>query len=71
MNLCEIKFYNAPFSLDKKYYLNLKNKIAQLQNQTKTRKNIFVTFITTYGVIKNEYSTEIIHNELDMSFLFI
>jgi len=70
MNLCEIKFYNAPFTLDKKYYLNLKNKIAALQNHTKTRKNIFVTFITTYGVIKNEYSTDIVHNNLYLSYLF-
>jgi uncharacterized protein len=70
MNLCEIKFYNAPFTLDKKYYLNLKNKIAALQNHTKTRKNIFVTFITTYGVAKNEYSTDIVHNNLDLSNLF-
>ena len=70
MNLCEIKFHNAPFTIDKKYYLNLKNKAAQLQSQTKTRKNIFITMITTFGIIQNEYSNEIVQNELNMSCLF-
>jgi hypothetical protein len=71
MNLCEIKFCKAPFTVDKKYYLNLKNKVAQLQNETKTRKNIFITMISTYGVKENEYSTELVQNSLDMSCLFI
>ncbi|NBU46465.1 MAG: ATP-binding protein, partial [Flavobacteriales bacterium] len=29
MNLCEMKFYNAPYTIDKKYYLNLKNKVSE------------------------------------------
>ncbi|MFK7786631.1 MAG: ATP-binding protein [Crocinitomicaceae bacterium] len=71
MNLCEIKFYNSPFTIDKKYYLNLKNKVAELQKDTKTRKNIFITMITTFGIIDNEYSRELVQNKLDMDTLFV
>ena len=71
MNLCEIKFYNAPYTIDKKYYLNLKNKVAELQKDTNTKKNIFITMVTTYGVNDNEYSKELVQNNLDMDALFI
>lgn len=71
INLCEIKFYNAPFTIDKKYYLNLKNKISALQKETNTRKNIYLTMITTYGIKENEYSNELVQNNLDMSCLFL
>jgi uncharacterized protein len=70
MQLCEMKFYNSVFTIDKSYYMNLKNKIAELQQDTKTRKNIFVTLITTYGIKENEFSKELVHNQLDMDILF-
>ena len=70
MHLCEMKFYNSEFSIDKSYYLNLKNKIAALQQDTKTRKNIFVTLITTYGIKENEYSKELVHSYLEIDNLF-
>jgi hypothetical protein len=71
MNMCEMKFYNAPYTIDKKHYMNLKNKVSELQKETKTRKNIFITMLTTYGVSENEYSKELVHNNLDMNALFI
>ncbi len=71
MNLCEMKFYNAPYTIDKKYYLNLKNKVSELQKETNTRKNIFITIVTTYGVNENEYSKELVQNSLDMDALFV
>lgn len=70
MNLCEMKFYNAPFTIDKKYYLNLKNKIASLQQETETRKNIFLTMVTTFGIDDNEYSRELVQNTIELERLF-
>lgn len=37
MNLCEMKFNNAPYTIDKNYYLKLK-KISELKKDTNTRK---------------------------------
>lgn len=70
MNLCEMKFHNAPFSLDKGQYLNLKNKIAELKKDTGTRKNVFVVLVSTYGIKDNAYSNEVVHNSLEISALF-
>lgn len=70
MNQCEIKFYNAPFTIDKQYYLNLKNKTAALQQATQTRKNIFITMITTFGLNENKYSHELVQNSIRLEDLF-
>ena len=70
MNLCEMKFYNAPFTINKTYYLNLKNKRAELLLETKTKKNVFITLITTHGIKENEYSNELVQSSLDMRSLF-
>lgn len=67
MNVCEMKFYNAPFAIDKKYYQNLKNKVAELQQETRTRKNIFLVMVTTYGLKENEYSNELVQQALDIT----
>ncbi len=71
MNVCEMKFHNSPFVIDKKYYFNLKNKISELQKATKTRKNIFITMLTTYGIKENEYSNELLQSSLGMDVLFV
>lgn len=55
INLCEIKFYNGDFVIDKAYDRNLRNKIAAFTRETTTRKSIHLTLITTYGLAENEY----------------
>lgn len=70
MNLCEIKFYQTPFTIDKKYYMNLKNKAAALQQATQTRKNIFITMITSFGLQENKYSRELVQNNISLENLF-
>ncbi len=70
MNQCEIKFYNAPFTIDKQYYLNLKHKTTALQQATETRKNIFITMITTFGLNENKYSRELVQNSIKLEDLF-
>ncbi|WP_162923609.1 AAA family ATPase [Arachidicoccus soli] len=70
MNLCEMKFYNASFAIDKNYYLNLKNKIAALQQEANTHKNIFLTMVTTFGVTDNAYNRELVQNTIELDSLF-
>jgi hypothetical protein len=66
-----MKFYNAAVTIDKKMYLNFKNKIAELNNAIETKKNVYLTMITTYGVKENEYSIELVQNNISMDCLFI
>ena len=56
VNICEIKFCTDFFTIDKDYDLRLNRKINTFMEQTKLQKNPHLTFITTYGLSKNEYS---------------
>ena len=70
INLCEMKFYNSLFTINKPEFENIKNKITQFKESTKTRKNVFVTMITTYGVAENANSLEVVTNNFTMDCLF-
>jgi AAA+ ATPase superfamily predicted ATPase len=69
INLCEMKYANTEFVIDKKYEYNLRNKREAFINETKTRKTVHLTMITTYGVKRNEYSG-LIQSEVKMNDLF-
>jgi AAA+ ATPase superfamily predicted ATPase len=70
INLCEMKFYDAEFSLDKSYALNLRNKIAGFREASKTRKHIFLTLISPFGIKKNQNSLGLIDNNIALDALF-
>lgn len=70
INLCEMKFSGSEFTIDKKYAGELDNKIKVFQTQTKTKKTIFPTMITTYGTKQNIYYTGRIVSEVTMEDLF-
>lgn len=70
MNVFEIKFYNTPFVIDKRYYQSLKNKLAELQTETNTTKNIFLIMLTSNGIKENEYSRELVQQAFELAMLF-
>ena len=70
INLCECKFSLDTFSINKDYADKLRSKIAVFKQATKTRKAVFLTFITTYGVHKNKYANMLVQNEVMMDDLF-
>ncbi|MBC7863667.1 MAG: AAA family ATPase [Bacteroidia bacterium] len=69
INLCEMKFSINPFIIDKKYDAELRNKIGSFKNETQTRKSVFLTLITTFGLQQNAYSGNV-QNDLKMDILF-
>jgi AAA+ ATPase superfamily predicted ATPase len=70
INIFEIKFYNTTFTIDKKYCEELMRKEWAFRNATKTRKGIFLTFITTFGLVKNEYYLQQVQNSITLDDLF-
>lgn len=70
INLCEIKYSNSTFAIDKKYDKNLRNKKGVFINESKSKKAIHLTMITTYGTKQNEYWGNI-QSEVKMDDLFI
>ena len=69
INLCEMKFSIDPFRIDKKYAANLRNKIGSFKAATRTRKSVFLTMISTYGVSNNLYAS-MVQKDLTMEVLF-
>ena len=69
INLCEMKFSIHPFTINKKYVESLRNKLGTFRQITRTKKALFLTFITTYGIEQNKYSG-LVRNELKMDILF-
>ena len=70
INLCEIKFSIAPFTISKAYAEQLRNKIAVFKSETATRKAVWLAMITTFGVKSNIHSGSLIQHDLDMNCLF-
>lgn len=70
MNLCEIKYSESEFVIDKSYAENLQNKKMVFREQTETNKTLFTTMVTTYGVKKNAQYLSVVANQLKMEDLF-
>ncbi len=71
INICEMKFSTQPYTIDKKYAEELRNKIMTFRQDTKTNKQLILTFITTYGLQDNVYREQLAEQELTMEALFL
>ena len=70
INICEMKFSQSEFVIDKKYAAELENKLNVFRENSKSKKTLFLTMVTSYGVKKNNYYTSLIQNEVTMDALF-
>jgi len=61
INLCEMKF---------SYAKEMESKLKVFREQSKTRKTLFLTLVTTYGAKKSNNHTGLIQNEVTMDALF-
>ena len=71
INLGECKFSLDTFTISKEYAEKLRSKITVFRTVTKTKKSIFLTMITTYGVEKNKYANLLVRNQVIMDDLFL
>ena len=70
INIFEIKFYNKEFTISKAYAKTLNEKLAIFQESSKTRKHLFLTLITTFGLEHNEHSLGLVEQVLVIDDLF-
>ncbi len=71
INICEMKFSVNAFTINKAYAENLRNKLAVFREETGTKKTLFLTMITTFGLKQNEYAMQLVNDSLDMDALFL
>ena len=70
INLCEMKFYESEFTIDADYAADLRNKIQVFRKQTRSKKSIFLTMVTTFGIKRNSYSNDLEVIDIRMDDLF-
>jgi hypothetical protein len=70
IHLVEIKFSQGVFTITKDYAAELRRKVAVFKGVTATRKNVFLTFLTTHGIAPNAYAKELVPVELTTDCLF-
>ena len=70
INLCEIKFSFAPFTITKKYATDLAHKILVFKEETHSRKAIHLTMITANGLKQNNWAENLVQNNLSADILF-
>jgi AAA+ ATPase superfamily predicted ATPase len=71
INIFEIKFYNREFILSKDYAEKLKTKLDRFEEVSKTRKQLFLTLITTFGLKHNQHSLGLVNQVLTLDDLFL
>lgn len=55
VNICEMKFSQNEFVIDKDYDANLRHKLSRFGEAISRRKTLQLTMITTYGIAHNAY----------------
>ena len=70
ITVCEIKYTDQPFAIDKQYAEKLTNKIGVFKAKTKTKKDIFLAFVSASGLKKTMYSEAMVSGIVDADDLF-
>ena len=70
INLCEMKYSDSEFVIDKSYLENLQNKKRVFYERTKSNKTLFITMVTIHGVKKNAHYLSVVDGQLTIHDLF-
>lgn len=70
ITVCEMKFSEKEYAIDKAYARELRSKIEVFRRVTATRKAVFLAIVTTAGLRANEYQAELVQNEVELPALF-
>jgi uncharacterized protein len=70
ISVCEMKFSNNEFVITKEYAEKLKRKLRVFKTESKTKKSLFLTMITTFGTQKNSHFLGLVQNTLTLDDLF-
>lgn len=70
INICEMKFTESEFTIDKRYATDLRRKLAVFRDKAKINKSLFLTMVTSSGIRQNEHSQELVANTISLENLF-
>lgn len=70
ISLCEIKYANSPFKIDKDYAKTLERKKEVYQQVSQTSKQIMISMVTTFGLKPSDYAEDLIFSHCTLEALF-
>jgi len=70
INLCEVKFANAEYKLTADYKNKLRERADTFAAVTQSRKSVFTTLITTWGLAKENEHLDVVQNVITLEDLF-
>lgn len=70
INICEIKFSRSEFTITAAYAKDLRRKMEVFRLQAGSKKNLFLTMITTFGLNENTHSISLDAIDVKMDALF-
>jgi type II secretory pathway predicted ATPase ExeA len=70
INLCEMKFCRTEYVINSEYAKELRRKIEVFRTQTQTKKSVFLTLVTTFGLKENSHSISLNAIGVNMDSLF-
>lgn len=70
VTICEIKYSDKEFVIDKGFYEKLKQKVEVFKAISRSKKQLFLIMITANGLKQNTYSNELITAVVTMDDLF-
>lgn len=70
IHICEMKYSQSIFTIDKRYAEEIINKMEIFRQKTNTKKTLFATMVTTFGVKENDYASQLVQNSVTMNALF-
>ena len=70
INVCEMKYAEDEFRISSGYATELKNKLKVFKRETGSRKTLFLCFLTTYGLMPNQYTTSLVQSSYTTDILF-
>lgn len=70
VTLCEIKYTDQPFVIDKEYAKTLRYQMDVFEKHTKTKDQIFLAIIAANGLKPTTYSDELVSSIVTLYDLF-
>lgn len=70
ITICEIKYSDKPFVITKGYFEVLNQKLSVFKEQTRSKKQLLVSFVATNGLADNQYAKDLVSSVVTMDDLF-
>ena len=70
ISICEVKFYNDEYVLSKDEAEKLRRKRSIFRRVSKSKKQLFIVLITTFGLARGQHDLGLVDNVINMDALF-